>query len=45
MPKKKKEKTTEELTIELLNNNPDLRDLLLHGKPFPEIKKHKKEKE
>ena len=36
-PKKYKEKTTEELTIELLNEHPDLRDFLLHGVPIPPI--------
>jgi len=36
-PKKYKGKTTEEWAIELLNQNPELRDLILHGKPFPPI--------
>ena len=35
--KKYKGKTTEEWAIELLNQNPELRDLILHGKPFPPI--------
>ena len=30
-------KTTEELTMELLNQNPQLRDFLLHGVPIPPI--------
>ena len=36
-PKKYKGKTTEELTMELLNQNPQLRDFLLHGVPIPPI--------
>jgi hypothetical protein len=35
--KKYKGKTTEELTMELLNQNPQLRDFLLHGVPIPPI--------
>lgn len=45
MPKKYKGKTTEELAIELLNQNPEIKDLLLHGKPVPPINKPKKKRD
>ena len=33
--REQKETTAEELTLELLNEHPDLRDFLLLGVPFP----------